>query len=364
MRCLSCEIESSTRLKLTKTLLPCYLEVIHIFSNEAYACIVQNQEVFFQWEKLGCLINPAEVTNSSWVSEYAQAPNTLVFDEFVRIFFCSRQPMDENGQYISRVGFADLEVNGKPSITQISRNAILPLGGIGNFDQFGTYPFSPLRVNNEFLAVYAGWTRSETTPFDVSLGLAHGNQDATEFARHSDGPVLTKSLNEPFVISSPKLRFFHGKYYLFYIAGKQWINNENGIDPIYTIRMAISDDAVNWKRKDKEIIAPVLEFEAQASPDVFFKDGLFHMFFCYRYGKDFRQAGRGYRMGYAYSEDLLSWHRDDARSDLRASDSGWDSESISYPHVFDFQSRTFMLYLGNNVGKTGIGIARLVTNEN
>lgn len=322
------------------------------------------QSPAFNWKKLGRLIEPGVATNPYWMSEFAQAPNTLVFPDFVRVFFCSRPPVDENGQYTSRVGFADIQMGNQISVLRFSSDPILSLGGIGDFDQFGTYPFSPLRVNRRIVAAYAGWTRCESTPFDVSIGFAIGDADATKFERVSKGPSLTKSLDEPYVISSPKLRFFGGKYYLYYIAGKKWIRNQEKLDPIYTIRMATSLDGINWKKENREIISPVLEDEAQASPDVFYKDGLYHMFFSYRYGSDFRKPGRGYRMGYAFSDDLLNWKRDDSRSRLEKSHSGWDSESVSYPHVFEFKQDTYMLYLGNHVGREGIGIAQLETNEN
>ncbi len=32
---------------------------------------------------------------------------------------------------------------------------------------------------------------------------------------------------------------------------------------------------------------------------------------------------------------------------------------ISYPHVFELDGETYMLYLGNQVGREGFGIARL-----
>jgi hypothetical protein len=64
-------------------------------------------------------------------------------------------------------------------------------------------------------------------------------------------------------------------------------------------------------------------------------------------------------MGYAYSNDLVNWIRDDTRSDLTPSKDGWDSESVSYPHVFTIDNNVYMAYLGNEIGKTGIGLARL-----
>ena len=135
------------------------------------------------------------------------------------------------------------------------------------------------------------------------------------------------------------------------------------LEPVYTIRMATSKDCLTWEKINREIIPNILgSDEAQASPDVFYHSGYFHMFFCYRYATNFRNSERGYRMGYAYSSDLLNWIRDDYRSDLTTSSDGWDSESISYPHVFSFENDVYMAYLGNQIGKTGIGLARLLSN--
>ncbi len=40
------------------------------------------------------------------------------------------------------------------------------------------------------------------------------------------------------------------------------------------------------------------------------------------------------------------------------SEEGWDAEMISYPHVFELDGRTYMAYLGNQVGRHGFGLAR------
>jgi len=44
---------------------------------------------------------------------------------------------------------------------------------------------------------------------------------------------------------------------------------------------------------------------------------------------------------------------------ISVSKSGWDSEMISYPHVFELDDKIYMLYLGNQVGKAGFGLAEL-----
>jgi len=312
----------------------------------------------YDWEKLGNIFSVDEGNLApTWMSEFAQAPNTLVFENFVRVYFCTRPPKDPNGQYVSQIGYFDFDPRDL-SIISISPSPQLPLGALGHFDEFGTYPFSPIKVGENFYAAYGGWTRLKSVPFDVSIGFAVSENLHEGFTKVSQGPIITKSLWEPFVLSSPKLRYFNAKYYLFYIAGSTW-NEEVPSDPIYSIRMAVSDDLVNWQKEDRNLIPNVIGLEeAQASPDVFFENGVFHMFFCYRYGTDFRKDSRGYRMGYASSDDLLNWRRDDSKSYLPCSTSGWDSSSVSYPHVFAFKGEVYMLYTGNGIGKTGIGIAK------
>ena len=128
--------------------------------------------------------------------------------------------------------------------------------------------------------------------------------------------------------------------------------------------MAVSGDGVNWTKHGRDLIQVRLEeHECQASPDVFELSGRFHMYFSYRYCLGFQNKDRGYRIGYAWSDDLLHWTRDDASADIHASTEGWDSETVSYPHVFRVDDKLYMLYQGNQVGRTGFGAARLVSDD-
>ncbi len=122
----------------------------------------------------------------------------------------------------------------------------------------------------------------------------------------------------------------------------------------------MSGDGLHWTRHNQDLIESRLELdEAQASPDVIFANGRYHMFFCYRYSLNYRGKAFGYRIGYASSDDLVSWTRDDTRAGIDVSASGWDSEMISYPHVFELDGRTYMAYLGDQVGRYGFGLAEL-----
>jgi len=314
----------------------------------------------FQWKKLGRVFVPQDVRDRPWLKEFAQAPATLLFDDFLRIYFSCRPPADAAGQYVSRSAYVDVDRADPFKVLRFADQPILELGGLGEFDEFGTYPVSVVRTGDTVRAYYAGWTRCESVPFDVAIGAAESVDGGRTFRKLGKGPVLSYSLDEPFVLSGPKIRRFNDTWYLFYIAGRKWKMVEGRAEPVYKIRMATSADGLTWTKANRDLIeSRVEEDEAQASPDVFFANGKYHMFFCYRYSSHYRGKEFGYRIGYASSTDLVDWVRDDSKAGLDVSADGWDAEMVSYPHVFDLDGRTFMAYLGNQVGRHGFGLAEL-----
>jgi len=267
----------------------------------------------FKWKKLGKIFDPTTVKNRSWMKEFAQAPTTLIFKDFIRVYFSCRPYPEPSGMVVSYTGFVDLDRHNLFKIIRISKDPVLPLGDIGAFDEFGIMPFSVIKKQKKIIAYYGGWTRCESTPFNIAIGLAESTDNGVNFQKIGKGPLLSYSLEEPFLIGVPRIRSFNNCYYLWYTAGKRWITVNNRVEAVYKIHMAISNDGINWERDSKDIIIDKLDRnEAQASPDVFYYKGKYHMFFCYRYTSDFRaNRDRAYRIGYAYSDDLTNWTRDD-----------------------------------------------------
>ena len=89
-------------------------------------------------------------------------------------------------------------------------------------------------------------------------------------------------------------------------------------------------------------------------PQVWFEDDKFKMIYSVRY-KD-----KGYRLGYAEAIDLHGWTRMDDKIGIDVSDSGWDSESLSFASIVDYKDERYMFYNGSHGGLTGFGVARLV----
>lgn len=312
------------------------------------------------WKKLGKAFTPQEVQGRSWLKEFAQAPATLIMDDVVRVYFSCRPPVDQNGQYVSYSAYVDLDRNDLFKVRHVAEQPILSLGGLGEFDEFGTYPVSVIRDGDFVRAYYAGWTRCESVPFNVAIGSAVSRDGGKTFVKLGSGPILSYSPDEPFVLSGPKIRRFNGRWYLFYIAGRKWKMVEGRAEPVYKLRMATSEDGIHWHKLNKDLVeSRIEEDEAQASPDVFYANGKYHMFFCYRYSSHYRGKQNGYRIGYASSHDLIDWVRDDSKAGIDVSAQGWDSEMISYPHVFELDGQTYMAYLGDQVGRHGFGLAVL-----
>jgi hypothetical protein len=314
----------------------------------------------FEWTKLGKLFDPADHVTAGWMKAFAQSPSAVVLEDRVRVYFCSRPEPDNEGQYLSYIAFVDLDRGDLFRVIGVSESPILSLGALGTFDEFGTNPVSVVRHREEVRAYYAGWTRCESVPFNAAIGVAVSRNDGESFARLGSGPVLSYSPDEPFLIGSPRVRLFADTWYLWYAAGKEWLPTLGKPEPVYKIRMATSGDGLKWRKAGRDLIESRLGVhECQAGADVTLLDGRYHMFFSYRRGEDYKGSEGSYRIGYAFSDDRLEWSRRDEMAGIDVSDSGWDSETVSYPHVFSLDGDTYMLYQGNGMGRTGFGLARL-----
>lgn len=318
----------------------------------------------FRWKKLGKLFDPKDQAAAGWMHEFAQSPSALVGETAVRVYFCTRPKPGLDGQYLSYISYIDLDRCNFPTILRISGQPLLELGKYGTFDEFGTYPVSVIRNSQEIRAYYAGWTRCESVPFNAAIGLAISHDGGETFARLGDGPVLSYTPEEPFLLGSPRVRRFEGGWQLWYVAGREWRMTDGKPEPVYKIRMATSDDGLNWVKLGRDLITDKLgEHECQACPDVSYRNGRYHMFFSYRDIRNYKGSEGGYRIGYASSSNMFDWQRNDDLVDIPLSETGWDSEMINYPHVFELDGSSYMLYQGNGMGRAGFGLALLESED-
>lgn len=306
-----------------------------------------------KWKKHGLIFSPQE-----YGLDYAKSPQVLVFDNAVRVYFCACKK--DGLKLISYVCFVDFSKDFS-TIRRISKQ-IISDGGLGCFDEHGIFPFSPIEYNNKIWAYTSGWSRRVSVSVETGIGLAVSDDGGLNFTRVGPGPVLTSSLEEPFLVVDGFVRRFSDKFHMWYIFGTDWRVFEGQAHPdrIYKIGHAVSDTGIVWERDGIQIISDVVMSESQALPCVTFFNDIYHMFFCYRHSYDFRHnRDRSYRLGYAYSYDLKKWQRNDAQLNFSPPQTGWDSQMQCYPHVFEMEKKLYMLYNGNEFGKYGFGLAEL-----
>ena len=314
-----------------------------------------------KWLKVGKIFDPTEHALPNNCLEFAQSPQSLVMDDRVRIYFSTRE-RDSVGKYLSHIAFVDFDKDLK-NIIDISKHTVIELGGLGCFDEHGIFPVNVIRDGDRILAYTTGWNRKVSVSVDAAIGLAISHDDGLTFQKFGTGPVMAASLKEPFLVADAYVAKYSDCYHMWYIYGTKWkkFAESEPPDRVYKIAHAHSEDGISWRRDGRHIIADKLNAdECQALPTVFHRNGQYHLYFCYRQAHGFRnQSHNAYRIGYAYSSDLVNWQRNDDQAGIDVSDSGWDSQMQCYPHTFELNGKIYMLYNGNEFGRHGFGLAVL-----
>jgi predicted GH43/DUF377 family glycosyl hydrolase len=179
------------------------------------------------------------------------------------------------------------------------------------------------------------------------------------FARMFDGPVLERTATEPYIAVTPWVMEERQGWRMWYVSGTSWERLGDRFEPVYTIKYASSTNGIDWQRPNVECISRKHALEACAHPTVLKRGSTYHMWFSFRDTHDFRDGSGSYRIGYAASQDGISFRRDDEKAGVDVSASGWDSTMLCYPSVIEVDRRILMFYNGNSFGQTGIGCAVL-----
>jgi len=314
-----------------------------------------------KWKKLGKIFDPSKHKLANNCVFYAQSPQFLELESFVRIYFSTRET-DNKGKFISHIAFVEMTKDFS-KILKVSEHKVITVGALGCYDEHGIFPMNILKDEDKVFGFIGGWSRRISVSVETSIGLAVSEDNGYSFKRIGDGPILSSSMNEPFLVGDPFALKLGNIYHLWYIYGVRWINNPetNDKERVYKIGHATSIDAINWNRTNRQIIKDKLnENECQALPSVVIYEEKFHMLFCYRQAIGFREnRENSYRLGYAYSSDGINWIRDDENVGIDVSENDWDSDMLCYPHVFKYDDKVYLLYNGNEFGKYGFGIAVL-----
>jgi len=298
-----------------------------------------------RWRKLGLVYCPSG--EQYWLQSHAAVPIAEhVERDIFRIYFSSRNKRNE-----SFTGSVLVDITRPQHILELSASPVLSPGKLGEFDDSGAMATWLAHHNGKGFLYYIGWNLGVTVPFRNAIGLAV-SEHGQKFQRYASGPILDRTMTEPHFVASCCVYPGDDKWRMWYLSCTGWDMRSGKPEHRYHIKYAESVDGVLWQRDGAVAIdyADAMEY-AISRPSVIRDADRWRMWYSHR--------GSSYRIGYAESCDGRNWKRLDAHCGIDVSRSGWDSEMIEYPFVFDHGSKRYMLYNGNGYGKTGFGLAVL-----
>jgi predicted GH43/DUF377 family glycosyl hydrolase len=299
------------------------------------------------WDKLGVVYAPNG--EAPWMRSHASLPTAhRLKDDTYRIFFAAR---DERNR--SSVCALTLELRPALRVVSVDSRPVLSPGPLGHFDDHGVYPASIVSAGGRLFLYYIGWNPgARGSLFYSSIGLAVSEDGGETFERVSPAPIMARSEWDPCLVTSPCVLLELGRWRMWYVSGFKWTETpQEGMHSYYHIKYAESADGLNWRREGLVCIDFATPEERNIARPCVVNDGdIYRMWYSY-------DAGHGYRIGYAESDDGLGWTRHDDLAGIPAGGAAWESDAQAYPWVFDHDGTRYMLYNGNGFGRTGFGIA-------
>jgi len=295
------------------------------------------------WRKLGLLLEPP--ATGGWCSSHLMMPFAAPSDPLL-IWFSAR---DERGR--SQTGRVRLRLDPEDPRPDFESEPVLELGQRGAFDDAGAIGSCVVEHEGRTYLYYVGMSLGVSVPFYSFIGCAVSD-DGDSFEKISEAPIVGRSSVDPLLAAGPWVIADEGTWRMWYSSGTSWDLDESG-DPLhrYHVKYAESDDGIDWRPTGTVSVEYAGDEHALARPCVIRDPDRYRMWFSHR--------GDAYRIGYAESGDGIRWRRGAGEAELERSEEGWDSEMIEYGFVFDHEGERYMLYNGNEYGRTGIGLAVL-----
>jgi hypothetical protein len=297
------------------------------------------------WKKIGRIYCPSIDS----VYTHAMFPEVEILssnENLLRIYYTAR---DSNN-----VGFPTYlegHLNGEEFATNyVHGTSIIDKPDIGNFDDSGVNITSLIKINGESIFYYYGWNLGVTVPFRNAIGVSKNtSDDKPQLKRVFPGAIIDRDRNNPGLCATPCVIEDAGIYRMYFTQGSPWILRDGKAHVACTISYAESYNGFDWQRSNMISVDNLPSDHVVTTPFVIKEEGLYKMWYSFR--------GEKYRIGYAESIDGIKFVRKDDAAGITVSSEGWDSEMVCYPKVFNLNNKTYMIYCGNEYGKTGFGLA-------
>lgn len=297
------------------------------------------------WRKCGRIYSHSG-TDERIVSHAANPIAVPMGGDLLRVFFSSRDARNR-----SSVAGVDIDLS-KLSVIAVHETPFFVCGGTESFFRAGIGLGGTYVAGGRSYILFMAWQNDPGQ---------HWRGDIGRFRLINKERLVLDSPKDPFLgidgedqisLSYPWVLRTSDGFKMWYGSTVSW-DAGNG-EMLHVIKYATSEDGHVWVRHGQVIPHELGQAQAFSRPTVIHDESGYHMWFSFRGGH-----GTKYRIGYAFSDDGEGWRVDLENSGIDVSDEGWDSEMIEYPFVFHHRGECYMLYNGNDYGRTGFGLAVL-----
>ncbi len=301
-----------------------------------------------RWQKLGLLYAASGDSRHSKLLSHAANPLPILMEgDVYRVFFSGR---DANNR--SSVGAVDVDIV-RREVIRDHHQPFFQHGPEGSFYADGVSIGNCYEVAGVRYILFMGWQSPEDGHWRGDVGRLVLKPDLT-LELENNAPFMTSDSVDPISLSYPWVQPDGvGGYSMWYGSTKTW-DAGNG-EMLHVINHASSADGHAWRRDGLAVPYELGHAQAFSRPSVVRNaEGHFEMWFSYRSG-----SGEKYRIGYAVSRSGRNWKLELEAAGIDVSEEGWDSEMLEYPFVFEHKGLRYMMYNGNDYGKSGFGLAVL-----
>jgi hypothetical protein len=299
-----------------------------------------------RWTKLG-RVHIADASGT-WMTSHASMPTPYgLSEEAIRVYVAFFDHDD-----IARIGFVDVAVEDPRKILRVSDHPALDVGVIGAFDEHGVTPSAVIAEGATVRLYYSGSQRAINVPHLSFAGLAVSEDGGNTFERVSRAPVLSRVDGERMRRSAPTVARVDGIWHAWYVAADTWIDLDGRAVPKSEIRTTSSEDGIRWCSAGNIALEVSGDDEvALGRPFVSLTDDGYSMWF------SLQSRSGPCRIGFATSEDGVSWRRRDEDHAIDVSQAGSDRQAACFGAVFSAPSDTYLFYDGSRSGEPGFDVA-------
>ena len=297
-----------------------------------------------KWKKLGKIFEIDEKNKKNWNASHSANPVCIKLNsDEIRVYFSTR---DTEGK--SNVGSFDYSMK-ENKIIDINEKPVMLHGSGEEVDSSGIGIGNIIEILDEKYMYYMAWQVPQGQHWRGDVARAKLDLENNVMVRDDDFLMTVNNDIDKVSLSYPFLIKENNSYYMWYGSTDTW-DFGNG-EMLHIINLAISEDGEKFDKRKKCIPYEIGKAQAFSRPVVIKWKDKWRMWYSYRGNKD------KYKIGYAETDNLDKWEVKE--SNFYCSESGWDSEMVCYPYVFEYNDKLYMLYNGNGYGKTGIGLAVL-----